>query len=157
MKENSVEKSIREVANNPISGKLNLVQFKKEKAKAMTHKDVCEKVINYADGNPYMPIYAILSTGVASNAFKKEAFNKGYRSFNQEKVNAVFKMAQAYNEKMNIKGQPSDVTWRLVAKFYDKVSTNFEDFEKSLAKAKVVENAGGRGQYKALCENLGIK
>ena len=35
MKTNSVENRIREVAENPISGRLNLVQYKKEKAKAL--------------------------------------------------------------------------------------------------------------------------
>ena len=34
MKTNSVENRIREVAEKPISGRLNLVQYKKEKAKA---------------------------------------------------------------------------------------------------------------------------
>ena len=35
MKTNSVENRIREVAEKPISGRLNLVQYKKEKAKAV--------------------------------------------------------------------------------------------------------------------------
>ena len=157
MKENSVENRIRKVAENPIDGKLNLVQYKKEKAKAVLHKNICEQVINYADGNPFMPIYAILACGVACDAFKSSTFEKGYKKYNANKVESCYKMAKAYNEKMGIKGQPSDVVYRLVARYYDNVSTNFDEFEKTLAKAKVLENAGGRGKYAELCANLGMK
>lgn len=157
MKQNSVEKRIREVAENPINGKLNLVQYKKEKAKAVAHKNVCEQIVNYADGNPYMPIYAILSMGVSSNAFKNEIFEKGYKTFDLAKVETTFKMARAYNEKMGIKGQPNDVTWRMVARFYKEVSSNMSDFEKALDEAKVIEDADARGNYECICANMGIK
>ena len=155
MKTNSVENRIREVAENPISGRLNLVQFKKEKAKALTHKQVCEQVVDYANGNPYMPIYAVLACGIAADAFKNATFDKGYKRFNKEKADTCFKMARAYNTKMGIKGQPNDVVWRLVARFYEKVSSNFEDFEKALDKAEVIEGADARGNYEAICANVG--
>ena len=75
MKTNSVENRIRSVAENPIDGKLNLVQYKKQKAQAMTHKEVCEQIVDYANGNPYMPIYAILACGVSADAFKNAVFD----------------------------------------------------------------------------------
>ena len=156
MKHNSVENLIRETANNPIPGRLNLVQFKKEKEKAIRHKAICEQIVNYADSNKYIPIYAILASGVAADAFKTATFEKGYKKFNADKVDTCYKMAMAYNKKMGIKGQPTDVVWRLVARYYSKVSCNFADFEKSLAKAKVLDDAAGRGKYEVLCANLGI-
>ena len=98
MKTNSVENRIREVAEKPINGRLNLVQYKKEKAKALNHKAVCEQIVKFADGNPYMPIYAILACGVAANAFKNSTFDKGYKKFNDVKASTCYKMARAYNE-----------------------------------------------------------
>lgn len=156
MKTNSVENRIREVAEKPISGRLNLVQYKKEKAKALNHKAVCEQIVKFADGNPYMPIYAILACGVAANAFKNSTFDKGYTKFNDAKASTCYKMARAYNEKMGIKGQPNDVVWRLVARYYEKVSSNMEDFEKALAKAEVIAGADSRGNYETICANMGV-
>lgn len=156
MKTNSVENRIREVAEKPINGRLNLVQYKKEKAKALNHKAVCEQIVKFADGNPYMPIYAILACGVAANAFKNSTFDKGYTKFNDVKASTCYKMARAYNEKMGIKGQPNDVVWRLVARYYEKVSSNMEDFEKALAKAEVIVNADARGNYETICANMGV-
>ena len=156
MKTNSVENRIREVAEKPINGRLNLVQYKKEKAKALNHKAVCEQIVKFADGNPYMPIYAILACGVAANAFKNSTFDKGYTKFNDVKASTCYKMARAYNEKMGIKGQPNDVVWRLVARYYEKVSSNMEDFEKALAKAEVIVDADARGNYETICTNMGV-
>ena len=155
MKTNSVENRIREVAEKPINGRLNLVQYKKEKAKALNHKAVCEQIVRFADGNPYMPIYAILACGVAANAFKNSTFDKGYTKFNDVKASTCYKMARAYNEKMGIKGQPNDVVWRLVARYYEKVSSNMEDFEKALATAEVIADADARGNYETICANMG--
>ena len=155
MKTNSVENRIREVAEKPINGRLNLVQYKKEKAKALNHKAVCEQIVKFADGNPYMPIYAILACGVAANAFKNSTFDKGYTKFNDATASTCYKMARAYNEKMGIKGQPNDVVWRLVARYYEKVSSNMEDFEKALAKAEVIADADARGNYETICANMG--
>ena len=155
MKTNSVENRIREVAEKPISGRLNLVQYKKEKAKALNHKAVCEQIVKFADGNPYMPIYAILACGVAANAFKNSTFDKGYTKFNDVKASTCYKMARAYNEKMGIKGQPNDVVWRLVARYYEKVSSNMEHFAKALAKAEVIVDAAARGNYETICANMG--
>ena len=156
MKTNSVENRIREVAEKPISGRLNLVQYKKEKAKALKHKSVCEQIVESANGNPYMPIHAILSCGVAADAFKNSTFDKGYTKFNGVKASTCYKMARAYNEKMGIKGQPNDVVWRLVSRYYEKVSSNMEDFEKALNKAEVIVGADARGNYETICTNMGM-
>ena len=47
----NVENLIRTTAMNPINGKLNLVQYKNEKKKALVHKGVCESVVAFADAN----------------------------------------------------------------------------------------------------------
>lgn len=156
MKTNSVENRIRSVAENPIDGKLNLVQYKKQKAQAMTHKEVCEQIVDYANGNPYMPIYAILACGVSADAFKNAVFDKGYKKFDKAKTEACYKMARAYNQKMGIKGQPNDVVWRLVARYYQKVSKDVASFENALATAKVIEGADSRDNYEAICANMGV-
>ena len=136
MKQNSVENRIVEVANTKISGKYNLAQYKKEKARLMAHKSVCEAVLAFKQENKYMPMYAILSCGISAGAFKNEEFDKGYKSFDKEKAQTIFDMAVAYNKANGIDGAPNDVTYRVCTKFYKKVSHNVSDFESALAKLK---------------------
>ena len=154
-KKGNVEKMIREVAVNPINGRLNLVQYKKQKEKALIHKNVCEKVVNFADNNPFMPFYAILAVGVGSGSFKTSEYNKGYKTFDENKTLACLEMAKAYNDKMGIKGKPSDVVWRLVNKYYNKVSHKVDDFMNSINKAELAD--GNRGHFNELCKNVGIE
>ena len=155
-KTGNVEMMVRNTANNPINGKLNLIQYRKNgmRDKALMHKSVCEQIVNFAD-NHKMPFYAILAVGVGSGSFKTTEYNKGYKKFDAEKTKTCLEMANAYNEKMGIKGKPSDVTWRLVNRYYNKVSHNVEDFMNSLNKANVAD--GNRGHFKELCVNLGIE
>lgn len=150
----NVESLIRTTAMNPINGKLNLVQYKNEKKKALVHKGVCESVVAFADANPMMPFYAILAVGVGSGSFKMDEYKKGYKFFNADKASTCLAMANAYNKHMNIKGKPSDVVWRLVNKYYNKVSHNVDDFKAALSKAKVAD--GDRGHFSELCANIGI-
>lgn len=158
MKENSVESRIRLAVKTPINGRLNLVQFKKEKEHAQKHKEICEQVVKYADAHTTIPFYIVLSMGIANGAFKNVEFEKGYKKFNPEKIDTTYKMALAYNEKMGIKGQASDVTWRLVGKFYREVSPSYEAFLTALSKAKVLKDADSRSaDFKKLCKNVGIK
>ena len=145
---------INEVANNKLNGKYNLVQYKAQKAKALAHKTACEGAIKFSQENPTMPFYAVLSMGIAAGAFKVSEFNKGYKAFDADKAKVTFQMAKLYDEKMGINGRPSDVTWRLVSKFYNKVSHKVEDFEKALENASVMD--GKRGHYAELCKNLGM-
>lgn len=152
--EKGIYGKVIEVASNKLSGKYNLVQYKKEKEKALAHKNVCEQVVEFAKENPLMPFYAVLAMGVNSNAFKTSEFNKGYKSFDAEKAKTTFEMAKLYNEKMGIKGRPSDITWNLVSKFYSKKSHNLTDFAVALENASIMDDE--RGHFKELCENLGI-
>lgn len=154
MKEKCVQKRIVDAANAIIGGKYNLVQYKKQKAKLMAHKMVCEQVINFSKENIHIPMYVILSAGISAGAFKNSEFEKGYKRFNADKVKAVFEMAKKYNLAMGNTNMPSDVLYRVAMKFYNKVSTNMEDFDNALAKAKQISTE--RGNFVELCENVGI-
>lgn len=155
MKKNgNLEMMVRATANNPIDTKLNLVQFKKQKAKALRHKNVCKEVVDFADKNPSMPFYAILSIGVGSGSFKVSEYNKGYIHFNKNKTYACLRMAEIYNKTLGIKGKPSDITWRLVNRFYNKVSHNEHEFEKILADTDKEVMDDKRGHFLELCYQL---
>jgi len=154
MKEKCVEQRIVEAAESKIEGKYNLVQFKKEKAKMMAHRAVCQSVIAFSKENVHIPMYVILSAGISAGAFKNAEFEKGYKRFNPEKVKAVFEMAKAYNAAMGKDCMPSDVLYRVAMKYYKEVSTNVEDFKNSLKKAKKMSTE--RGNFVKLCENVGI-
>lgn len=162
---NSVEMAIRNVAANKISGKYSLPQYKKEgtkhyaeRQKALLHKKVCEEVVAFADSHKDIPIYFILSVGIAKGAFKMCEFDKGYKSFKPTKVEQVHMMGMEYNKYNGLQGKKmSDVTIRLIMRYYEKVSSDFTTFINDLNKSKVLGKAcGARGDYEALCKNLNI-
>ena len=152
--EKGVYGKVIEVAENKLNGKLNLVQYKAQKAKAMVHKSVCEQAVAFAKENPLMPFYAVLAMGINANANKVTEFEKGYKSFDSEKAKTCYEMAKMYTEKMGIKGKPSDTTWNLVSKFYNKKSHKLTDFALALENAKQMDDA--RGHFAELCQNLGM-
>lgn len=162
---NSVETMIRECANNKINGKYNLPQYKKEgtkhyaeRQKALLHKKVCEEMVAFADSHPQLGFCFVIACGSQKDAHKTSAFEKGYKKFDAQKVETVATMGMLYNEYNGLKGKKmSDVTWRLITRYYDMVSHNVEDFIKDLNNSKVLgKECGARGNYDALCENLGI-
>ena len=132
MKEKCVEQRIVEAAESKIEGKYNLVQYKREKAKMMAHRAVCQSVIAFSKENVHIPMYVILSAGISAGAFKNAEFERGYKRFNPEKVKAVFEMAKAYNVAMGKDSMPSDVLYRVAMKYYKEVSHNVEDFNNIL-------------------------
>ena len=152
--EKGIYGKVIEVASNKLNGKYNLVQYKAQKAKAVAHKTACEQAVAFAKENPLMPFYAILNMGINANASKTTEFNKGYKMFDAEKAKTTYEMAKLYNEKMGIKGKPSDTTWNLVSKFYSKKSHNVTDFVTALENASIMDDE--RGHFKELCKNLGM-
>lgn len=151
----SVEELVREAAVAPIDTILNLKQFKHDKKLAERHKAICQMAVEFSSTHPSMPFYAVLSTTIGSGAWKTNVFEKGYKRFDANRAEQLYKMAYDYNEKMGIDHKPSEVVWRLVRRYYEKVSTNYEDFLDSLANAEVMD--GDRGHFKELCINLGIE
>lgn len=165
MKKNAVETAIRKTAANKLNGKYNLAQYKEgasrhnEKVKAIVHKKVCEEIVDFADSHKDIPFYFILSVGVSKGAYKMSEFNKGYKLFKADEVLMVAKMGKAYyiyNEQPNKK--MSDVAIRLIMRYYEKVSHEFEAFVHDLNNSKVLgKNCGSRDiDYKVLCKNLNI-
>lgn len=165
MAKNSVETAIRNAASSKLAGKYNLPQYKKEgtahydeRQKALLHKRICEEIVAFADSHKSIPFYFILQVGVSKGAFKMSEFEKGYKSFNAYKVEAVHMMGMEYNKYNGMEGKKmSDVTIRLVMRYYEKVSSEFTDFMETLNKSnKLGKECGARGNYEALCKNLNI-
>lgn len=165
MAKNVIESAIRNVANNRLAGKYNLAQYKEggarheEKVKAMLHKKVCEEIVAFADNHKDIPFYFILSVGVSKGAYKMSEFEKGYKRFNADEVEMVAKMGRAYYDyNEQYKKKMSDVTIRLIMRYYEKVSKDFNQFLLDLNNSKVLgKNCGSRDvDYNVLCKNLNI-
>ena len=160
----SVEQMIRECATNKLNGKYNLPQYKKEgtksyaeREKAMLHKSVCEQIVAFVEKHPTLGFCFVIACGVQKDAHKTSAFLKGYKKFDAEKVETVATMGALYNEYNGVKGKMTDVTWRLITRYYDQVSHKVEDFIKDLNNSKVLgKECGARGKYEELCKNLNI-
>lgn len=162
---NKIENAIRNIANNKLSGKYNLAQYKEgakrhqEKVNAILHKRICEEIVTFADSHKHIPFYFILQVGVSKGAYKESEFNKGYKRFNAEEVEAVYTMGMAYNAYNGLENKKmSDVTIRLIMRYYEKKSKNMDNFMEDLNKSKVLgKSCGSREmQYSDLCKNLNI-
>ena len=163
-KVSAIETAIRNTAKNKLAGKYNLAQYKEgakryqEKVNAMLHKSICEQIVDFKDKHPDIPIYFILSVGIAKGAYKMTEFNKGYKKFKSEEVEQVALYGQAYNAYNGVKSKKlSDVTIRLMMRYYEKVSTDMDTFLTDLNKSQVLGKiAVKRGDYGQLCKNLNI-
>lgn len=159
-----IENAINNVANNRLAGKYNLSQYREgaklynERLNAIRHKDVCNQIVSFRQLHKDIPLYFALSVGVSKGAYKKSEFDKGYKSFNSKKVEDIAKFGAAYNVYNNIKSTKlSDVTIRLMMRYYEKVSTDYNKFLVDLNNSKVLGKASiKRGNYVALCKNLSI-
>lgn len=165
MAKNSVETAIRNAASSKVAGKFNLPQYKKEgtahyeeRQKALLHKRICEEIVAFADSHKSIPFYFILQVGVSKGAFKMSEFEKGYKQFKAYKVEQVHMMGMEYNKYNGLEGKKmSDVTIRLVMRYYERVSNDFVTFINDLNKSeKLGKQCGARGNYEMLCKNLNI-
>lgn len=162
---NKIENAIRNTANNKLAGKYNLAQYKEggsrfeEKKSAMLHKKICEEVVAFADSHKHIPFYFILQVGISKGAYKESEFNKGYKRFNAEEVEAVYEMGMAYNAYNGLGHKKmSDVTIRLIMRYYEKKSKDMETFTNDLNNSKVLGKLCGSREieYTKLCKNLNI-
>ena len=130
-----------------------------ETAIRILHKKICEEIVAFADNHKDIPFYFILSVGVSKGAYKESEFNKGYRRFNAEEVEMVAKMGHTYYE-YNGQGNKkmSDVAIRLIMRYYEKVSHDYDKFVEDLNKSKVLgKNLGCREmKYEDGFKNLNI-
>lgn len=163
-KNSIIENAINNVANNKLATKYNLAQYKEgakryqEKLNAMRHKSICEQIVSFKENHKDIPMYFILSVGISKGAYKMNEFNKGYKSFDAEKVEKVAEFGKAYNTYNNINSvKLSDVTIRLMMRYYEQVSKEYSVFIIDLNKSNVLgRKAAMRGNYVDLCENLNI-
>lgn len=162
-KEKSIETLIRECAKNRLAGKYNLAQYKEggkrheEKVAAITHKKVCESVVAFCATHEKVPFTFIIACGIQKDAHKIMAFNNGYKSFDADKVETVMKMGRLYNDYNGVKGKMTDVTWRLMTRYYERKSKSLDDFLVDLNASAVLGRAcGERGDYDKLCANLAL-
>lgn len=163
-KASAIETAIRNTSKNKLAGKYNLAQYKEgskryqEKVNAILHKSICEQIVDFKDKHPNIPIYFILSVGISKGAYKMSEFNKGYKNFKPEEVEQVARYGQAYNTYNGVKSSKlSDVTIRLMMRYYEKVSKDFDTFINDLNKSQVLGKiAIKRGDYGQLCKNLNI-
>ena len=165
MAKNFIESAIRNVANNKLAGKYNLAQYKEggsrfeEKKKAMLHKQICEEIVAFADSHKDIPFYFILSVGVSKGAYKMSEFEKGYKRFDADEVEMVAKMGKAYNDYNEQYGKKmSDVTIRLIMRYYERVGKKFDNFLSDLNNSKKLGKLCGSREvdYKKKKKNLNI-
>lgn len=161
-KQNLVEKLVRETATNKLDKKYNLAQYREggskyaEGQRARINKQVCEEIVKFLDETK-APIYAVVICGCQTDGAKIEVARKGYKKFDRAKVEMVMAMGKAYNDHNGIKGKMSDITWRLMGRYYDKRSKTMEQFLADLQASEVLgKKAAERGDFKALCKNLNI-
>ena len=69
-----------------------------ERNKVLLHKRICEEITAFADSHKEIPFYFILQVGVSKGAFKMCEFERGYKSFNADKVKQVHTMGMEYNK-----------------------------------------------------------
>ena len=96
---------------------------------------------------------------VFSYRYKESEFNKGYKHFNAEEVETVHKMGMAYNAYNGFGHKKmSDVTIRLIMRYYEKKSKDMETFTQDLNNSKVMGKLCGSREidYAKLCKNLNI-
>ena len=146
-----------------IANKYSLPQYQEgkakyaEKQKALLHQQNCKDILAFAEAHKDIPLYFILSVGVATNACKVEEVKKGIKSFNADKVLAVHQMGMAYNKHNGVKGKMSDVTIRLMLRYYNHKSSDYGTFIADLQNSQVFgKECGARGDFGKLCANLNI-
>lgn len=151
-----------EVSANANLGKYNLVQYKNNPVaiRAKAHKSVCKAIIDYIkNDNRGIPAYVICQVGISKGAFKSEEFDRGYQSIDLDKVTKVSDMAYAFNEMTGHKDvKPTDVTWRICQKYYERKSTSLNQFKQDLQKAIDLGciMTGARGTFAEATSALGI-
>ena len=151
--ETDVEAMVRSYATAQPK-KYNLSQFKPQKALFNLQKEVCQAVLDFRAKHPEMPIYAVLSVGISAGAYKRDVFANGYKEFNADRAEFVLDMGKWYNQYLGINGKPSDVTYRLITRFYNRVSKDRNVFKLRVKSAQGLD--GKRGHFKQLCEALGM-
>lgn len=130
----SLETRVRLAAEGKELGKLNLIQFRDKKSK---HIGVCKELVRLSEKHGNFPITVLVYFAIDKSAHKTEVFKNGYDNINVEKAETILswlKMFADHNKNGRLYRNANIA--HVLCKFYDKVSTDTEDFKKMLDKSK---------------------
>lgn len=147
-----LENRIRAMATAKL-GKYNLSQYKTLKENFLRHKEICAQLVALSEKHN-VPCCYVIYFAVGKDAHKNPVFEKGYKSINIEKAEAIIDFTKAVQAYLGMK-TPTDALFHAVTKFYEKGNTNIAIFKSMLATApqptEPVEN-----NFAAYCKVLGI-
>lgn len=155
IKKSSVEFAIRETANTNTA--YNLGENVTEE-RATKHVEVCKAIVAFAEGNEDIPMYLILSLGIAQGAPKKSEYAKGYNKFNTKRVETIIRRCKQIVKAQGCADIKSfDCLSRIVAKYTDQFGNDPIKFAKSVkAMGEFGKGVVARENHDAVCRSLGI-
>ena len=158
IKKSSVEFSIRKTAADNKAYGLDKNVTDERKAQ---HVEVCKAITEFADANEGIPMYLILSLGIAQGAPKKSVYGKGYTAFNSKRVETIIRRCKQVVKAMGCPDiRTFDSLSRVVAKFIAQFGNDPVKFGKAVKAMAEKHNFGkavvSRENYDAVCEALGI-
>lgn len=105
------------------------VRWKEEEWKeAKLHNDICKELVRLAHEYNF-PYTALVYFAVASDAHKKTAFERGYRSINVEKAETILRWLEKFAKyNKNPKFFTCEKIVHAFSKFYDTYSKKDKDF-----------------------------
>lgn len=158
IKKSSVEFRIRKTAaDNKAYGLDKNVTAER----AEQHVEVCKAITEFADANEGIPMYLILSLGIAQGASKKSTYANGYTKFNGKFVETVIRRCKQVVKAM---GYPDIKTFdslsNVVMKFIDQLGGDPVKFGKALKAMAEKHNFGksvvSREMHDEVCRALGV-
>lgn len=128
---NSLSDLIRNASVAKCDASLNLRQNADKKAAFLRHRDICKKLVELSD-EFNAPCSFIVYFSVGTDAHKPSVFEKGYKKFDEEKARAILTMAKTFALHNGMK-TPTDRVYHALTKFYTKISTDLEYYNKRVA------------------------
>lgn len=127
-----LENRIRAMATAKL-GKYNLSQYKVLKENFLRHKEICAQLVAISEKHN-VPCCYVIYFAVGKDAHKNVVFEKGYKSINVEKAEAIIEFTKAVQAYLGMK-KPTDALFHAVTKYYENGFTNVEAYKSMLATA----------------------
>jgi hypothetical protein len=155
IKKSSVEYAIRKTAADNKAYGLDKNVTDERNAQ---HVGVCKAITEFADTHEDIPMYLILSLGIAQGAPKKSVYGKGYTAFNSKRVETIIRRCKAIVKAQGCEDiRTFDSLSRVVAKFTDQFGNDPVKFAKAVkAMGEFGKSVVSRENYDAVCKALGI-
>ena len=155
IKKSSVEFSIRKTAADNKAYGLDKNISEERKAQ---HIAICKEVTEFANANEGIPMYLILSLGIAQGAPKKAIYAKGYAKFNGKRVETIIRRCKAIVKAQGCADiRTFDTLSRIVAKYTDQFGNDPVKFAKAVkGMGEFGKSVVSRESYNAVCKALGI-